>query len=122
MDKPHRQRFTAGIALWAMMVGQFGMLLSYAAQDAGGAKTQTKQEKEPDTESPIKHVLILIAENRSFDHTFGTYKPKNGQTISNLLSKGVVNADGTSGPNFALAAQFTVAPRRLTSLPPEPRR
>ena len=111
MDKPHRQRFTAGIALWAMMVGQFGMPLSYAAQDAGGAKTQTKQEKEPDTESPIKHVLILIPENRSFDHTFGTYKPKNGQTISNLLSKGVVNADGTSGPNFALAAQFTVAPQ-----------
>ena len=28
------------------------------------------------TESPIKHVIILIGENRGLDHTFGVYKPK----------------------------------------------
>jgi len=61
------------------------------------------------TESPIKHVIILIGENRGLDHTFGVYKPKGkGQTISNLLSKGIVNEDGTPGPNFALAQQFSV--------------
>ena len=48
--------------------------------------------------APIKHVIVLIGENRSFDHVFGTYVPKAGQTISNLLSKGIVNADGTPGP------------------------
>ena len=38
------------------------------------------------------------------------YKPKGaGQTISNLLSKGIVNEDGTPGPNFAQAQQFSVA-------------
>ena len=59
---------------------------------------------------PIKHVIILIGENRGLDHTFGVYKPKGkGQTISNLLSKGIVNEDGTPGPNFALAQQFSVA-------------
>jgi phospholipase C len=63
---------------------------------------------EPHTASPIKHVIVLIGENRSFDHTFGTYVPVAGQTISNLLSKGIVNADGTPGPNFAKAAQSTV--------------
>ncbi len=36
---------------------------------------------------------------------FATYTPAAGQTISNLLSKGIVNADGTPGPNFATAAQ-----------------
>ena len=64
------------------------------------------------TKSPIKHVIILIGENRGLDHTFGVYKPKGkGQTISNLLSKGIVNADGTPGPNFALAQQYSVAPQ-----------
>src|ERR1700730_18672201 len=44
------------------------------------------------TASPIKHVIILIGENRGLDHTFGVYRPKGaGQTISNLLSKGIVN-------------------------------
>ena len=62
------------------------------------------------TASPIKHVIILIGENRGLDHTFGVYKPKGkGQTISNLLSKGIVNEDGTPGPNFAQAQQFSVA-------------
>jgi phospholipase C len=61
------------------------------------------------TQSPIKHVIILIGENRGLDHTFGVYKPKGkGQTISNILSKGIVNLDGTPGPNFSLAQQFTV--------------
>ena len=62
------------------------------------------------TASPIKHVIVLIGENRGLDHTFGVYKPKgSGQTISNLLSKGIVNEDGTAGPNFAQAQQFSVA-------------
>jgi phospholipase C len=62
------------------------------------------------TASPIKHVIILIGENRGLDHAFGVYKPKGqGQTISNVLSKGIVNEDGTPGPNFAKAQQFSVA-------------
>jgi phospholipase C len=62
------------------------------------------------TESPIKHVIVLIGENRGLDHTFGVYKPKGkNQTISNLLSKGIVNEDGSPGPNFAQAQQFSVA-------------
>jgi phospholipase C len=66
------------------------------------------------TESPIKHVIILIGENRGTDHTFGVYKPKGKQqTISNLLSKGIVNEDGSPGPNFALAQQFQVAAQPL---------
>jgi phospholipase C len=62
------------------------------------------------TASPIKHVIILIGENRGLDHTFGVYKPKGrGETISNLLSKGIVNEDGSPGPNFAKAQQFSAA-------------
>jgi phospholipase C len=64
------------------------------------------------TESPIKHVIILIGENRGLDHTFGVYKPKGkNQTIFNLLSEGIVKQDGTPGKNFSLAQQFSVAPQ-----------
>jgi len=41
------------------------------------------------TTSPIKHVIVLIGENRTFDHVFATYVPQGGDTISNLLSKGI---------------------------------
>jgi phospholipase C len=65
------------------------------------------------TESPIKHVIILIGENRGTDHTFGVYKPSGkGQTISNFLSKGIVKENGSPGPNFSLAQQFSVKPQK----------
>src|SRR6201997_2568676 len=57
------------------------------------------------TRTPIKHVIVIIGENRTFDHVFATYKPKHGESVSNLLSKGIVNEDGTPGPSFALGAQ-----------------
>ena len=28
------------------------------------------------TATPIKHVIIIVGENRSFDHLFATYVPK----------------------------------------------
>lgn len=58
------------------------------------------------TASPIKHVIVIIGENRTFDNIFGAYRPDHGETVSNLLSKGIINADGTPGPNFALATQY----------------
>jgi phospholipase C len=68
--------------------------------------------RDRDTQSPIKHVIILIGENRGTDHTFGVYKPKGkGETIDNLLSKGIVNEDGTPGPRFSLAQQYAVKPQ-----------
>src|SRR5579862_6362736 len=61
------------------------------------------------TATPIKHVNIIVGENRSFDHLFATYVPKNkGERVLNLLSEGIVNADGTPGPNFAKAHQFKI--------------
>jgi phospholipase C len=55
--------------------------------------------------SPIKHVIVIIGENRSFDHVYATYQPVAGQSVANLLSRGIVTADGAPGPNYALAAQ-----------------
>jgi phospholipase C len=58
------------------------------------------------TRTPIKHVILLIGENRTFDHVFATYTPPAGQKVNNLLSEGIVKADGTPGPNAAKAEQW----------------
>ena len=88
-------RATAKVGVFALIL-QMVSPAFVAAQDNSG-----------NTTSPIKHVIVIIGENRTFDHIFATYKPKNGQAIDNLLSKGVVNEDGTPGPNFALALQYS---------------
>ena len=60
--------------------------------------------------TPIKHVIVIIGENRSFDHVFATYKPKSGETVDNLLSKGIIqldqNKNAIPGPNFEKAHQL----------------
>jgi phospholipase C len=61
------------------------------------------------TATPIKHVVVVIGENRSFDHVYGTYVPKSGDSILNLLSEGIVRADGSSGRHFSAAKQFTTS-------------
>ena len=79
--------------------------------NAEGPKKQT-------TASPIQHVIIILGENRTFDHVFGTYVPKNGEAVSNLLSKGIVNADGTPGPNFSMATQYSAHDTTKFSISP----
>ena len=57
------------------------------------------------THTPIKHVIIIIGENWTFDSLFATYKPKSGETVWNLLSEGIVKPDGTPGPSYSKAMQ-----------------
>jgi phospholipase C len=59
------------------------------------------------TTTPIKHVVIIIGENRSFDHVYATYIPRAGQTVDNLLSKGIVTVNGRPGRNFWKSGQFS---------------
>jgi phospholipase C len=64
------------------------------------------------TASPIKHVIVILGENSSFDHAFATYEPRHEEEgIWNLLSRHIINADGTPGRRFDRAQQFSVAPQ-----------
>jgi phospholipase C len=67
------------------------------------------QKRSNETHTPIKHVIVIIGENRSFDHVFATYEPKNGEKVWNLLSEGIVYKDGSPGPNFYKAEQHAAA-------------
>ena len=63
--------------------------------------------RDNDTTSPIKHVIVIIGENRTFDHVFATYEPVNkGETVLNLLSEGIVMPDGAPGPDYGRAIQY----------------
>ena len=78
--------------------------------------------RDNDTSSPIKHVIVIIGENRTFDHVFATYVPKKGETVWNLLSEGIIQADGTPGKNFSKAEQkaaFDQAPDAFLLSPTE---
>jgi phospholipase C len=70
------------------------------------------------TISPITHVIMIIGENRTFDHVFATYTPKHGETINNLLSEGIVTEEGAPGPNFARAAQSSASDTKTYQISP----
>jgi phospholipase C len=82
-----------------------GIASAVLFQLAVGAPLVAQQTGDANTTTPIKHVIVIIGENRSFDHVFATYRPVKGQGVWNLLSEGIVNADGTPGPNFSKARQ-----------------
>src|SRR5271166_5334033 len=91
------QKLLCGAALCAMAVNAIAPIAAAAVQ--GGSNDSA-------TKTPIKHVIVIIGENRTFDHLFATYHPVNqGETVLNLLSEGIVNADGTPGPKYSTVSQ-----------------
>jgi len=96
-----RRRLFVGASISTLAALGLSHSVHAADPDKGGDAIKTA--------SPIKHVIIIVGENRSFDHLFATYVPKTkGETVSNLLSKKIIKADGTPGPNFSLAHQFQI--------------
>jgi phospholipase C len=89
---------------------------AYAAGPIGGSHANDRK-----TDSPIKHVIVIIGENRTFDHVFATYKPRDGEHVDNLLSKGIIKEDGSPGPNYARAAQFSTTVNNFYSINPTPK-
>jgi phospholipase C len=79
--------------------------LAAAANEHDVIRPAPRGKNDSATTTPIKHLIVIIGENRSFDHVFATYQPKTGNTIWNLLSEGIVNADGTPGANYTGATQ-----------------
>jgi phospholipase C len=99
-------KHVANNAIQCVRVGLVSLaLVQFALGDVVPAATSGGPGAEYRTRTPIKHVIVIIGENRSFDHVFATYKPKDGETVWNLLSEGIVKADGAPGPNFSKAQQ-----------------
>ena len=100
-------------------LGLAAALLSTVANLVAPPSLAAETHQQPTTATPIQHVIVIIGENRGFDHVYATYKPKLGQTVSNLLSRGIVNADGTPGPNYGLTEQFKAVDRTTFLISPK---
>ena len=107
---PRTSRLLCGVALCAMAVNAVAPVAATAAQSGSN---------DSNTTTPIKHVIVIIGENRTFDHLFATYQPvKKDETVLNLLSQGIVNADGTPGPNYSSVTQFQAQDTTVYQLSP----
>ena len=101
IQQMRKYRLLCGVAICAMAIN------SMAPIAAAAAAAGESGSNDANTTTPIKHVIVIIGENRTFDHLFATYKPVNkDETVLNLLSEGIVNADGTPGPNYTNATQY----------------
>ncbi|MEJ2687304.1 MAG: alkaline phosphatase family protein [Gammaproteobacteria bacterium] len=74
---------------------------------------------EHDTATPIKHIILILGENRTFDSVFATFKPRKGQHVRNLLSEGIVRANGTPGPDFSRGRQWMAQDTDTYSIHPD---
>ena len=74
-------------------------LLACAAVGAlAGQSIGPTLANDPPTASPIKHLIIVIGENRSFDHVFATYKPVAGTVASKMAHPLPVSLEFWAGP------------------------
>jgi phospholipase C len=88
------------VVLWAAALIAMGSAVPW--HSAGGSASANS----PKTATPIEHLIVVVGENRSFDHVYATYVPKRGDSILNLLSEGIIRPDGSPGRHFAAARQF----------------
>ena len=111
-----KYKLLCGVAICAIAINSMAPIAAAAA--AGESNSN-----DANTTTPIKHVIVIIGENRTFDHLFATYKPVNqGETVLNLLSEGVVKDDGTPGKNYSSVTQnqtlntvtYEISPTRKT--------
>ena len=102
----------ASLAVLQLSVGPV-LAAAPAAAPAFGGLWNSGSDRSGQTATPIKHVIVIIGENRSFDHVFATYVPKPGQTVHNLLSEGIIQLDANKnalpGPNFHKAQQLSAS-------------
>src|ERR1700730_11626582 len=103
---------TSGAGKWRVQAAcafLFAVSVFSSGSPVQAANDPDKSVDKIKTATPIKHVIIIVGENRSFDHLYATYVPKNrDERVLNLLSEGIINADGTPGKNFAKAHQYQV--------------
>jgi phospholipase C len=111
-----KSRLLYGAAVTATILALVGVP-SAIAQPASGAGPYGPSVRDGNTTTPIKHVIIIIGENWSFDSVFATYQPKTG-TVMNLLSQGIVNPDGTPGANYLNARQSNATDNGAFQLAP----
>src|SRR5262249_49291927 len=95
------------VALSVALVSVSAVLLAASFNSTPG-QANNRHRGDDNTATPIKHVIVLIGENWTFDSIFATYQARGNQSVGNLLSRGYVTASGAPGPDFADSRQFVI--------------
>src|SRR5258707_5554568 len=96
------------LALFVVLTSSLFQTLSASANVQGNRSTTT----------PIKHVIVIVGENHTFDNVFGVFQPVKGQKVNNLLSEGIVTCQG-AGPHVGKATQQQATDTGTCSLSPQ---
>ena len=102
-----------GLGSLALLQMSVGPAIATVAAPASPASSGASYA-DNNTVTPIKHVIVIIGENRSFDHVFATFVPKRHDvTVHNLLSEGIIALDAhknaVPGPGWERAHQLAAA-------------
>ena len=100
---------TALVGLIGALALLFGGTAAVALPGAAEAKAKHRHKGFGNTTTPIKHVIVIIGENHTFDNIFATYKAPGRQHVRDLLSEGIVTASGGPGRAVGRALQATAA-------------
>jgi phospholipase C len=105
-------KFFRGVLLAELVTFTLAMLIACIFSSVGLASGAVM--------SPIRHVIVIVGENHSFDNLFGAYRPNpsTGQSVMNLLSEGIINPDGMPGPHFTKAEQWQAVVKDKYSIAP----
>ena len=82
------------------------LALAALLQNFFAPTAQAAKPSDSNTVTPIKHVIVIVGENRTFDHLFATYQPVPGESVNNLLSQKIITPTGAPGLNYAKAQQY----------------
>jgi phospholipase C len=113
MEKALKRIKKESHAVLAMLTGALGAVALNLPGPISIAEAQTLSPSNISdhsirTRTPIKHLIVVIGENRSFDNVFGTYVPADPkQSVWNLLSQGIVDKTGARGLNAAKGVATT---------------
>ena len=112
-------RLRYGAVVTAAILSLFTSQAVLAQPDKSGDDSKAEKSRDDSITTPIKHVIVIIGENRTFDHIFATYEPVNkGERIWNLLSEKIVRPDGSPGPNYGKALQYQGSDMMIYQLTP----
>src|SRR6266480_676836 len=102
----------------ASVTGIAGLALTALAATGPAAAATGAGDSAPTT-TPIKHVIVIIGENHTFDNVYATYQPPGHQKIDNLLSEGIITKSGAPGPKFGAAKQLKAVNTKKYTLTPK---
>lgn len=93
---------------WISLIAVSALILSLVGSTSAATRPHADGPAGPtSTATPIKHLVVIVGENHSFDNIFATYRPPKGQHVRNLLSQEIVTRDGGLGPSAQKALQRT---------------